>query len=104
MSRVAKSPVNLPSGVEIKIDGQKVALKGSKGSLEHDVHELVAVSVEDGVVSVKPHEESQKAWALAGTTRALLNNMVTGVAEGFELSSSFSVLVTVLRLRVRYLT
>ena len=84
MSRVAKSPVNLPKGVEVKIDGQKVALKGGKGSLEHEVHELVAVSVEDGVVSVKPHNESQKAWALAGTTRALLNNMVTGVAEGFE--------------------
>jgi large subunit ribosomal protein L6 len=84
MSRVAKNPVNLPKGVEVKVDGQKVAVKGGKGSLEHEVHELVAVSLEEGVMSVKPHEDSQKAWALAGTTRALLNNMVTGVADGFE--------------------
>ena len=84
MSRVAKSPVQLPKGVEIKLDGQKVAVKGGKGSLEHEVHELVEVSVEDGVASVKPRQESQQAWALAGTTRALLNNMVTGVSEGFE--------------------
>ena len=55
MSRVAKSPVNLPKGVEVKVDGQKVTVKGGKGSLEHEVHELVAVSLEDGVVSVKPH-------------------------------------------------
>lgn len=84
MSRVAKSPVNLPKGVELKVDGQNVAIKGSKGSLEHVVHQLVEVTVEEGVASVKPREESQQAWALAGTTRALLNNMVTGVSEGFE--------------------
>ncbi|EKF74427.1 50S ribosomal protein L6 [Alcanivorax hongdengensis A-11-3] len=84
MSRVAKSPVNLPKGVEFKVDGQNVAIKGSKGSLEHEVHQLVEVTVEEGVASVKPREESQQAWALAGTTRALLNNMVTGVSEGFE--------------------
>jgi len=84
MSRVAKNPVNLPKGVEVKVDGQKVAVKGGKGSLEHEVHELVAVSLEEGVMSVKPHDDSQNAWALAGTTRALLNNMVTGVADGFE--------------------
>lgn len=84
MSRVAKNPVNLPSGVEIKIDGRKVSVKGSKGNLEHEVHELIEVSVEAGVATVKPVQESQKAWALAGTTRALVNNMVTGVSEGYE--------------------
>ncbi|ASK35128.1 50S ribosomal protein L6 [Alloalcanivorax mobilis] len=84
MSRVAKNPVSLPSGVELKIDGRKVSVKGSKGNLEHEVHELVEVSVDAGVASVKPVEESQKAWALAGTTRALVNNMVTGVSSGYE--------------------
>lgn len=84
MSRVAKNPVNLPKGVELKIDGRKVSVKGAKGSLEHEVHELVEVSFDDGVFAVKPREESQDAWALAGTTRALVNNMVTGVSEGFE--------------------
>ncbi|GAA5112129.1 50S ribosomal protein L6 [Alloalcanivorax gelatiniphagus] len=84
MSRVAKNPVKLPSGVEVKVDGAKVSVKGSKGNLEHEVHEQVVVSVDDGVFTVKPREESQQAWALAGTTRALVNNMVTGVSEGFE--------------------
>jgi large subunit ribosomal protein L6 len=84
MSRVAKNPVSLPSGVEVKIDGRKVSVKGSKGNLEHEVHELVDVLVEAGVATVKPVEESQKAWALAGTTRALVKNMVTGVSEGYE--------------------
>ena len=84
MSRVAKNPVSLPSGVEVKVDGRKVSVKGSKGNLEHEVHELVDVLVEAGVATVKPVEESQKAWALAGTTRALVKNMVTGVSEGYE--------------------
>jgi len=84
MSRVAKNPVKLPSGVEVKVDGAKLSVKGGKGNLEHEVHELVEVSVDDGVFTVKPREESQEAWALAGTTRALVNNMVTGVSEGFE--------------------
>lgn len=84
MSRVAKNPVSLPSGVEVKVDGRKVSVKGSKGNLEHEVHDLVEVSVEAGVATVKPVEESQKAWALAGTTRALVKNMVTGVSEGYE--------------------
>ncbi|MEP1894642.1 MAG: 50S ribosomal protein L6 [Alloalcanivorax venustensis] len=84
MSRVAKNPVKLPSGVELKIDGRKVSVKGSKGNLEHEVHEQVDVSFEDGIFTVKPREESQQSWALAGTTRAVVNNMVTGVSEGFE--------------------
>jgi len=84
MSRVAKSPVELPSGVEIKIDGQAVSVKGSKGSLEHTVHNSVAVSQEGNVLSFAPKDGSKSAMALAGTTRALLNNMVTGVSQGFE--------------------
>ena len=84
MSRVAKNPVKLPSGVELKIDGRKVSVKGSKGNLEHEVHEQVDVSFEDGIFTVKPREESQESGALAGTTRAVVNNMVTGVSEGFE--------------------
>ena len=84
MSRVAKNPVKLPSRVELKIDGRKVSVKGSKGNLEHEVHEQVDVSFEDGIFTVKPREESQESWALAGTTRAVVNNMVTGVSEGFE--------------------
>jgi large subunit ribosomal protein L6 len=84
MSRVAKSPVELPSGVEIKIDGQAVSVKGSKGSLEHTVHSSVAIDQDGNVLTFAPKDGSKSANALAGTTRALLNNMVTGVSQGFE--------------------
>ena len=84
MSRVAKSPVQLPKGVEVNLNGQAVTVKGGKGSLELELHQLVELSQEDGVVTVKPREESKEAWALAGTTRALVGSMVTGVSDGFE--------------------
>ena len=84
MSRVAKSPVKLPSGVEIKADGQALTVKGGKGSLQIELNKLVTVAQEDGQVSVRPAEESQQAWAQAGTARAIINNMVKGVSEGFE--------------------
>jgi len=84
MSRVAKKPVELPSGVEININGQEVSVKGSKGTLTHTVHTSVEVSQEDNVLTFAPRNEQKQANALAGTTRALLSNMVTGVSTGFE--------------------
>ncbi|WP_455234104.1 50S ribosomal protein L6 [Thiogranum longum] len=84
MSRVAKKPVELPSGVEITISGQAVTVKGSKGSLAHDVHSSVKIEQDDKVLTFAPKDGSKTAMALAGTTRALLNNMVTGVSQGFE--------------------
>ena len=84
MSRVGKSPVELPTGVEIKIDGQAVSVKGSKGSLEHTVYNSVAINQDGNVLTFAPKDGSKAANALSGTTRALLNNMVTGVTQGFE--------------------
>ena len=84
MSRVAKSPVKLPSGVEVKIDGQAVTVKGGKGVLQLELNQLVELAQNEGALQVSPREESQEAWALAGTTRALVNSMVTGVSAGFE--------------------
>ncbi len=84
MSRVAKSPVEVPSGVEIKIDGQAVTVKGGKGSLEHTVNKSVAISQDGNVLKFAPKDGSKMAMALAGTTRSLLNNMVVGVTQGFE--------------------
>ena len=84
MSRIAKSPITLPSGCEVKQEGQKVSVKGPKGELSAEINNLVSVSVSDGVVTVSPAEEDQKAWAQAGTARSLINNMVTGVTDGFE--------------------
>ena len=82
MSRVAKAPVAVAKGVDVKIDGQHVTVKGSKGTLELDVHPSVAVSLEEGSLSVAPANDAD--WAMAGTMRALLGNMVHGVSEGFQ--------------------
>jgi len=84
MSRVAKSPVNLPSGVEVTIKGQDITVKGSKGSLNHTVHSQVEVQLNDNVLTFVPRTNAKQAIALAGTTRALVNNMVVGTAQGFE--------------------
>ena len=84
MSRIAKAPVVVPSGVEVNIVGQSVTVKGSKGTLEHTVHSAVVVVQEGGVVRCVVRENAPNGVALAGTTRALMNNMVTGVSEGFE--------------------
>ena len=84
MSRVANNPVQIPAGVEIKIDGQAVNVKGAKGELAHEVHSSVEIKQEDGVLTFAPRNGGKEANALAGTTRALLNNMVVGVTQGFE--------------------
>ena len=84
MSRIANAPVSLPSGVEFSVTNGLVKVKGAKGELEFQVHEAVAVEQEDAQVKVKTIADGQSAIALAGTTRALVNNMVTGVSQGFE--------------------
>lgn len=88
MSRVAKQPIPVPKGVEIKIDGQKVTAKGPKGNEECLVHNDVEITFDDGVMGVKPKSSgatSEKLRiAMAGTMRALLNNLVIGVSDGFE--------------------
>ena len=84
MSRIAKYPVNVPNGVEVKLDGALLSVKGPKGRLEHRVHPLVGVAQEGGVLKVDTKDKSGLANALSGTTRALVNNMVTGVTKGFE--------------------
>jgi large subunit ribosomal protein L6 len=82
MSRVAKSPVVVPAGVEVKLDGSKVSVRGGKGALSINLHEIVAVQLNDGVVTFDVKDG--RSWAHAGTARALVNNMVLGVTKGFE--------------------
>lgn len=84
MSRVAKKPIPLPAGVQVQIDGQSVAVKGAKGALACDVHALVSVALVEGELRCEPRDESQNANAQAGTARAILSNMVTGVSAGFQ--------------------
>ncbi len=84
MSRIAKSPVPLSSGVDVKLSGQSISVKGPKGSMEFTVHPFVKVVEEEATLKVVPQQESKQAWAMAGTTRALISNMVMGVTKGFE--------------------
>ena len=84
MSRVAKNPVKLPAGVEIKLAGQQLSVKGAKGTLELTVHSSVEVLQEAGELRFAARNGDQQTRAMAGTTRALVNNMVIGVSTGFE--------------------
>jgi large subunit ribosomal protein L6 len=83
MSRIGKNPVAIPEGVSIELSGQRLTAKGRLGTLSLVGSNEVAATVADGNVTVAPKDESKRARALWGTTRALVNNMVTGVATGF---------------------
>ncbi|QSX30293.1 MULTISPECIES: 50S ribosomal protein L6 [Shewanella] len=84
MSRVAKAPVTIPAGVEVTLNGQEITVKGGKGTLTRVINNAVAVVVEGNEVKFGPVEGVVNAWAQAGTARALINNMVIGVSQGFE--------------------
>ena len=82
MSRVAKNPISLPSGVEVTIDSGNVSAKGPKGELFMELHPSVILEQEDKILRIRLSEEG--STAIAGTMRSLVSNLVTGVAEGFE--------------------
>jgi len=84
MSRVAKAPITLGSGLDVKIEGQDVTVKGSKGSMSWTVHPEVTVTKADGSLTVQPRNDTPRAWMHAGTTRSVVNNMVVGCSQGFE--------------------
>lgn len=82
MSRVAKSPVELPSGVEFSVSDRAVSVKGKSGTLNMELHQDVVVEQNDNVLTFAPASE-KASWAQVGTARALISNMVVGVSEGF---------------------
>ena len=84
MSRIAKAPIELPSGVDVNIAGQDVTVKGKNGTLSISLNDAVAVNQTENVLTFEPREGASDGWAQAGTARAIVNNMVTGVASGFE--------------------
>ncbi|MGR6980074.1 50S ribosomal protein L6 [Testudinibacter sp. P27/CKL/0425] len=83
MSRVAKAPVNIPAGVEVKLNGQLLTVKGKNGELSRTIHNEVEVKQEDGALTFVPRNDGKSANAQSGTARALVNAMVIGVTEGF---------------------
>ena len=84
MSRIGKNPISVPSGVEVKVDGQDVAVKGPKGELSVTIAEPITVSLEDGVVTVARPDEERESRSLHGLSRTLINNMIVGVTEGYS--------------------
>ncbi len=83
MSRVAKNPIEIAKGVDVKLQDKRITVKGTKGSINFNIHPLVDVIIDENIIRLKAVEETQNAVALAGTTRALINNMVHGVSQGF---------------------
>ena len=82
MSRVANNPVNLPKGVEVNIDGSSVSVKGGKGTMEMTLTDGIGIDVNEDVAQITYDFDTNRA--MAGTTRALLNNLVVGVSDGWE--------------------
>lgn len=83
MSRVGKNPVKIPSGVTCTVQGNKISVRGSNGALEADLHKMVSVEVANDQVTVRPQDDSQEARRLWGTWKKNIQNMVTGVSQGF---------------------
>jgi large subunit ribosomal protein L6 len=84
MSRIAKAPVIIPSGVDIKLEGNNVTVKGINGQLSYDINSAVSLGIAENVIQVQWDRDDKKATAQAGTARAIVSNMVTGVSAGFE--------------------
>ncbi len=84
MSRIGKSPVNIPSGVEVKVNGTTVTVKGPKGELTQEIDSCVTLSVEAGTVTFSRESDAPSHRAKHGLYRSLVNNMIIGVSEGFK--------------------
>ena len=84
MSIIAKAPISIPKGVEIKLVGNTLTVKGSNGLLTHELNSVVTVNIENNIIEMLWDKENKVATAQAGTARAVVNNMVTGVSQGFE--------------------
>lgn len=84
MSRIAKAPVNIPSGVDVKLEGNNLIVKGNNGQLSYDINMSVSLNITDNVIQVQWDREDKKATAQAGTARAIVSNMIIGASAGFE--------------------
>ncbi len=84
MSRVGKKPIKIPAGVQIGIEGSHIKVKGPKGELQRQIDPRISMTMQDGTLSVSRSGEEKFVRALHGLYRSLLNNMVTGVAKGYE--------------------
>ncbi len=84
MSRIAKAVIPVSAGLTVSIEGQHITAKGPKGTLAFDIHPTVKAELKEGLLRVAPVVEDKASWAMAGTMRALINNLVTGASVGFQ--------------------
>jgi large subunit ribosomal protein L6 len=84
MSRIGKNPITIPSGIEVKMDGNVVSVKGPKGTLTQDIDSCVNLSIEDGVITFSRESDAPSHRAKHGLYRSLVNNMIVGVSEGYK--------------------
>ena len=83
MSRIGNKPITVPEGVEVKLDGQKITVKGPKGTLEREIHNNITVKLDNGVITVTRPNDEKENRSLHGLTRTLINNMIEGVSKEF---------------------
>ena len=84
MSRIGKKPIEIPAGVEVKLDGTVITVKGPKGTLTRELHPNITVEIEGNVINVSRPNDNKENRSLHGLTRTLISNMVTGVNETFK--------------------
>jgi large subunit ribosomal protein L6 len=84
MSRIAKKPIEVPSGVEVSVNGREVSAKGPKGTLTVTLHDAVELTQDDKVLRFAPRDSRQSSLAVTGTMRSVVNNIIEGVTNGFE--------------------
>ena len=83
MSRIGNKPITVPEGVEVKLDGQKITVKGPKGTLEKEIHSNITVNLDNNVITVSRPDDEPANRSLHGLTRTLINNMIEGVSKEF---------------------
>ncbi len=84
MSRIGKAPITVPAGVDVKVDGRRISVKGPMGTLERQIPGTITVSQDGDTLTVERPNDENKVKAMHGLTRSLVNNMVIGVTEGFK--------------------
>ncbi len=84
MSRIGNKPITVPEGIEVSLDGQKITVKGPKGTLEREIHKNISVKLENGIITVTRPNDEKENRSLHGLSRTLINNMIQGVSQGYE--------------------
>ncbi len=84
MSRIGNKPITVPSGVEVKVDGQKITVKGPKGTLEREIHKNISIEMQENQIKLTRKDDEPENKSLHGLTRSLINNMIIGVTEMYS--------------------